>query len=91
MYVLYKIIVIKFFWNITNIIGYNNGKRVVIELLQTILEYYSHICNVNMDEWVPVERDVSRWCRVTGCPQVIGTHLVPRLRCAMTYGSNSTS
>ena len=83
--VLYKTIVIKFFLDYCRYSRLcNNGKRVVTKLFQTILVYYSHICNVNMDEWVSVERGVSRWCRVTRCPQVIGTRLVPRLRCAMT-------
>ena len=83
--VLYKRIVIKFFLDYCQYSWVsNNGKRIVIELLQIVLVYYSHICNVNMDEWVPVERDVLRWCRVTRCPQVIGTRLVPRLRCTMT-------
>ena len=83
--VLYKRIVIKFFLDYFRYSWVcNNGKRVMTELLQTCLVYYSHICNLNMDEWVPVESDVSRWCQVTRCPQVIGTRLVPRLRCAMT-------
>ena len=70
--VLYKIIVIKFFLDYCQYSrACNNGKRVMTELLQTVLMYYSHICNVNMDEWVLIERDVSRWCRVTWCPQVI--------------------
>ena len=83
--VLYKRIVIKFFLDYYQYSRVcNNSKRVVTELLRTALVYYSHICNVNMDEWVMVERDVSRWCRITRCLQVIGTCLVPRLRCAMT-------
>ena len=49
--VLYKRIVITFFLNYCQYSRVcNNGKRVVTELLQTILVYYSHICNVNMDE-----------------------------------------
>ena len=32
----------------------NNGKRVVIELLRTILNVVSHIFNLNMDEWISV-------------------------------------
>ena len=32
----------------------NNGKRVVIELLQTVLNVISHIFNINMDEGIPV-------------------------------------
>ena len=32
----------------------NDGKRVVIELLQTILNVISHILNLNMDNWIPV-------------------------------------
>ena len=67
--VLYKIIVIKFFLDYCQYSRVcNKGKTVVAELLRTVLVYYSHICNVNMDEWVPVERDVSGWCRVTRCP-----------------------
>ena len=50
-YVLYKIIVIKFFLDYCQYSRVcNNSKRVVTELLRTILVYYSHICNVNMDE-----------------------------------------
>ena len=61
--VLYKIIVIKFFLDYCQYSRVcNKGKMVVIEFLRIVLVYYSHICNVNMDEWVPVERDVSRWC-----------------------------
>ena len=32
----------------------NNGKRVMIELLQTVLNVISHIFNLNMDKWIPV-------------------------------------
>ena len=32
----------------------NNGKRVVIEFLRTILNLISHIFNLNMDEWISV-------------------------------------
>ena len=34
----------------------NNGKRVVIELLRTVLNVISHILNLNMDNWIPVNR-----------------------------------
>ena len=33
----------------------NNGKRVVIELLRTVLNVISHIFNLNMDKWIPVK------------------------------------
>ena len=49
--VLYKRIVIKFildYYQYSRVC--NNGKRVVTKLLRTVLVYYSHICNVNMDE-----------------------------------------
>ena len=36
---LYKRIVIKFFWTIVNIVGYVIGKRVVIELLRTVFKF----------------------------------------------------
>ena len=32
----------------------NNGERVVIELLRTVLNAISHIFNLNMDEWIPI-------------------------------------
>ena len=32
----------------------NNGKRVVIELLRTVLNVISHIFHINMDEGIPV-------------------------------------
>ena len=32
----------------------NNGKRVVIELLWTVLNVISHILNLNMDKWIPI-------------------------------------
>ena len=32
----------------------NNGKRVMIKLLQTVLYVISHIFNLNMDKWIPV-------------------------------------
>ena len=32
----------------------NNGKRVVIELLRTVLNVISHIFNLNMDKWISV-------------------------------------
>ena len=32
----------------------NNGKRVVIELLHTVLNVISHIFNLNMDKWIPM-------------------------------------
>ena len=32
----------------------NNGKRVVIELLRTVLNVISHIFNINMDKWILV-------------------------------------
>ena len=83
--VLYKRNVIKFFLDYCQYSRVcNNGKRVVTEHLRTVLAYYSHIYNVNMDEWVLIEREVSRWCLVTRCPQVIGTCLVLRLMFAMT-------
>ena len=41
------------FWN--NLVPVcNNGKRVVIELLRTVLNVISHIFNINMDEGIPV-------------------------------------
>ena len=33
----------------------NNGKRVMIELLRTLLNIISHIFNLNMDKWIPVK------------------------------------
>ena len=33
---------------------YNNGKRVMIEILQIVLNVISLIFNLNMDEWIPV-------------------------------------
>ena len=32
----------------------NNGKRVMIKLLRTILNVISHIFKLNMDKWIPV-------------------------------------
>ena len=32
----------------------NNSKRVVIELLRTILNVISHIFNLNMAKWIPI-------------------------------------
>ena len=32
----------------------NNGKRVVIELLRTVLNVVSHIFNLNMGKWIPI-------------------------------------
>ena len=32
----------------------NHGKRVVIELLQTILNVTLHNLNLNMDKWIPI-------------------------------------
>ena len=32
----------------------NNGKRVMIELLQIVLNVISYIFNLNMDKWIPV-------------------------------------
>ena len=62
----YKRIVIKFFLDYCQYSRVcNKGKRVVIKLLRTVLMYYYHICNVNMDERISVERDVLRWCQVT--------------------------
>ena len=33
---------------------YNNGKRVVIELLQIVLNVISHIFNLNIDKLIPI-------------------------------------
>ena len=49
--VLYKRIVVKFFLDYCQYSQVCNvSKRVVTELLRIVLAYYSHICNVNMDE-----------------------------------------
>ena len=34
----------------------NNGKRVVIELLRTILNVISYIFNLNMGKWILINR-----------------------------------
>ena len=62
----------------------NNGKRVVIELLQTVLNVISHIFNINMDEGIPGKWDITRWYRVTRYPKVFDTSLVPKLRYTIT-------
>ena len=51
----------------------NNGKRVVIELLQTILNVISHIFNLNMDEWIPVKDTYRGGTESLG----IHKHLIP--------------
>ena len=49
--ILYKRIIIKFFLDYCQYSQVcNEGKMVVIKFLRTVLVYYSHICNVNMDE-----------------------------------------
>ena len=41
------------FWN--NLVSIcNNGKRVLINLLQTVLNVISHTFNLNMDKWILV-------------------------------------
>ena len=40
-------------WNNLVLVS-KNGKRVVIELLRTILNVISHIFNLNMDKWILV-------------------------------------
>ena len=43
----------KTLWN--NLVSVcNNGKRVVSELLQIVLNVISHILNLNMDKSIPV-------------------------------------
>ena len=53
---LYKRIITKFFWDYclnSRVCTY--GKRVVIELLWTVIKCYFHILDLNVNEWVLVK------------------------------------
>ena len=77
--ILYKRIVTKFFWDYClNSRVCNYGKRVVIELLQTvIIHFLFHILDVNVNEWVLVKGYILRiW---TDGPYVVSTTYVETL------------